>query len=278
MTFDWDPIKAKLNLWKHRVSFEINMVHFITALLMVALAVGGPPATLQQEQSTVTDQEKQEVQEFAKRFVATFMKTRDVRPLIPEFFLSDFTNLPKQDFYEKVSPELYAKLSKNERVRLFVDQENLGYIITLDVMAQPESKATEGLPFQKILPASVARKLSRSHLVEGAAKFTTRRELVLELSRAETAILDARPFLKRKNLEQSPAFLKKLSTFERDPHLGYRVRSSLIDEDLKRELGFARFAAGQKVFSVDTPILIELIVIKDGAKFRILTVVPAESE
>ena len=22
MTFDWDPIKAKLNLWKHGVSFE----------------------------------------------------------------------------------------------------------------------------------------------------------------------------------------------------------------------------------------------------------------
>lgn len=29
MTFDWDPIKAKLNLWKHRVSFE----EAITALL-----------------------------------------------------------------------------------------------------------------------------------------------------------------------------------------------------------------------------------------------------
>ena len=22
MTFDWDPLKAKLNLWQHRVSFE----------------------------------------------------------------------------------------------------------------------------------------------------------------------------------------------------------------------------------------------------------------
>ena len=22
MTFDWDPLKAKLNIWKHRVSFE----------------------------------------------------------------------------------------------------------------------------------------------------------------------------------------------------------------------------------------------------------------
>ena len=29
MTFDWDPTKAKLNLWKHRVSFE----EAITALL-----------------------------------------------------------------------------------------------------------------------------------------------------------------------------------------------------------------------------------------------------
>lgn len=253
------------------------MVHLIAAFLMVTLAVGGSAPATKQEQSTVTDQEKQEVQEFAKRFVARFLKTRDVRPLIAEFFLREFTTLPKQDFYEKVSPELYAKLSGNERVRLFVAQENLGYMITLDVMAS-DSKATDGLPFQKILPAGVARKLSRSRLVEGTAKFTNRRELLQELSRVEKAILEARPFLKRKNLEQSPAFLKKLGTFERDPHLGYRVRSSLIDEELKREPGFARFAAGQKLFSIDTPILIELIVAKVGGRFRILTLVPADGD
>jgi len=253
------------------------MVHLIAALLMVILIGSAAPAPAQ-DQATVTDQERQEVQEFAKRFVARLMKTRDIGPLIPEFFLSDFTTLPKQDFYEKVAPELYAKLSKNERLRLFLAQENLGYIITLDVMAAPDSNATEGLPFQKILPAGVARKLNQSRLVEGTAKFPKRRELLLELSRVEKAILEARPFLKRKNVEQSPAFLKKLSTFERDPHLGYRVRSSIIDEDFKRELGFARFAAGQKVFSVDTPILIELIVMKDAGKFRILTLVPAEGE
>jgi len=91
-------------------------------------------------------------------------------------------------------------------------------------------------------------------------------------------LLKARPFLKRKNLEQSPAFLKKFSTFERDAHLGYRVRGSLIDDDLRRESGFARFATGQKVFSVNTPILIELIVVKDGGRLRILTVVPADGE
>ena len=93
----------------------------------------------------------------------------------------------------------------------------------------------------------------------------------------ERAILEARPFLKQKNLEQSEPFLKKLSTFERDPHLGYRVRASLIDEDLKREFGFARFE-GQKLFSVDTPILIQLIVAKDAGKFKILTLVPADGD
>jgi hypothetical protein len=254
------------------------MVHLIAALLMVTLAVGGAMPTRVQDEATVTDQEKQEVQEFAKGFVARLLKTRDVRPLIPEFFLSDFTTIPKQDFYEKVSPELYAKLGKNERLRLFVAQENLGYIITLDVMTKPDTQATAGLPFQKILPAAIAGKLSRSRLVEGTAKFTTRRELWQELNRVEKALLEARPFLKRKNLEQSPDFLKKLSKFERDPHLGYRVRSSVIDEDLKREFGFTRFSAGQKIFSIDTPILIELLVVKDAGKLRILTLVPADGD
>ena len=177
------------------------MAPLIAALLMVTMAVGANAPAARQEQSTVTEPERQEVQAFAKRFVARFLKTRDVGPLIPEFFWGDFTTLPKQDFYEKVSPELFAKLTKNERMRLFVAQENLGYIITLDVMAT-DAKATDGLPFQKILPAGVARRLSASHLVEGTAKFTNRRELFQELGRVEKVILEARPFLKRKNLEQ----------------------------------------------------------------------------
>jgi hypothetical protein len=253
-------------------------MHFIAALLLMTLAFGGSTPAAKQDPTIVTEPEKQALQQFAKRFVGRFLQTRDVRPLLATFFLSDFTSLSKQDFYEKVSPQLYAKLSKNERVRLFAAQENLGYLITLDVMTQPDSNATEGLPFERLLPPVVARKLNRARLVEGTAKFTNRKELLRELTRVENAMLEARPFLKRKNPEQSPAFVKKLSTFERDAHLGYRVRSSLIDEDLRREHGFARFAAGQRLFSVDTPILIELIVVKDAGKFRIVTLVPADGD
>ena len=257
------------------------MVHCIATLLTVILIVGGNGPTVRattlQEQAPVTEQEKTEVQAFAKRFVERLLQTRDFRPLIPTFFLTNFTAIPKQDFYEKVAPELYAKLSKEERVRLFVAQENLGYFITLDVMTQSDSHTTsDPPPFEQILPAAVARKLSRSKLLEGTAKFTTRKELLSELSRLEPAILEARSFLRKKNLEQSTQFLATLGRFERDQHLGYRVRSSLVDEDLRREFGFARFEVGQKVFSVDTPILIQLILVKDAGKLRVVTVVPAE--
>lgn len=248
----------------------------IAALLIVSLAVGGSAPAAKQDESLVSAQEKKELQDFARLFVSRLLKTRDVRPLIGEFFLSDFTAVPKQDYYEKVSPELYAKLSKNERLRLFVAQENLGYIITLEVMTQAE--ATTGSPFQQILPAPVARKLTRSRLVEGNEKFTTRKDLLRELSRLEQAILEARRFLKQKNFERSEAFSKKFSRFERDPHLGYRVRASEIDEDLKRQFGFARFAVGEKMFSIDTPILIEIIAVKDAGKLKILTLVPADAD
>src|SRR5690349_18916296 len=177
-----------------------RLVRFIAALLMFAVA--GSVSAAKQDQANVTEPEKQEVQAFAKRFVARFLQTRDVRPLLTEYFLSDFTSLHKQDFYEKVAPELYAQLSNNERVRLFVAQENLGYLITLDVMMQT---GTNGLPFEQLLPLALARKLNRERLVEGTAKFTKRGELLQELSQLEKVLLAARPFVKRKNLEQSPA-------------------------------------------------------------------------
>ena len=257
----------------------------ITTLLISILLVGGdclavPRApAFGQDQSTVTAEEKQQVQKFAKQFVERLQQTRDVAPLIPEFFISDFTSFWKQDFYEKVAPKLYARLSKTERVRLFVAQENLGYLITLDVMTQPDSKPTVvDPPFKRILPDAIAQRLKRSRLVEGTAQFANRKELFRELINLEKAIRQARPFLKKQNLEQSPDFRKKIGKFERDRYLGYRVRASAIDEDLKRELGLGRFAVGERLFSVDTPILLELVLVNDRGRLRILTLVPADSD
>lgn len=257
------------------------MVHFIATLLTVVLMVGGNClpvyATARQDESDVTDQERKELQAFAKRFVARLLTTRDIGPLIPTFFLSNFTSIPKQDFYEKVSPELYAKLTRQERVRLFVAQETLGYFVSLDVMTRPHSQYNDPA-FKYLLPASVAHKLNQSKLLDGDAKFTSRKELFKDLVRLEQAIREAQPILKKKNLEQSADFLATLHKFEQDTYIGYRVRSSAVDEEAIRELNFTRFKLGQKVFSVETPILIQLIVVKDRGKLRVLTLIPADGD
>ena len=259
------------------------MAHFIATLLAVVLMVGGnyqpvKAAVRRDDEAPVTEQERNEAQAFAKRFVARLLKTRDIRPLLPEFFLRDFTAVPKQDFYEKVAPELYTKLSKPERVRLFVAQETLGYFVSLDVMTRPDSQSVNDPPFENLLPAALAHKLDQSKLLDGDAKFTTRRELLKELIRLENAIRAAQPILKKKNLEQSARFLALLHKFEQDTSIGYRVRSSVVDEDLIRESNFTRFKVGQKIFSVETPILIQLILVKDAGKLRVLTIIPVDGD
>ncbi|MDQ3585777.1 MAG: hypothetical protein M3407_08395 [Acidobacteriota bacterium] len=71
-------------------------------------------SVLIQDKSNVTAQEKEEVQDFAKRFVERMLETRDVTPLINEFFLTGFISFFEQDYYEKVLPKLYSRLSTLE--------------------------------------------------------------------------------------------------------------------------------------------------------------------
>ena len=259
-----------------------RQLHFTTVLLAILVAgesffVLERRTGLAQDASIVTEQEKVEVQNFSRRLVSKLLKTRDVATLIPQFFLKDFTAFATQDFYEKVSKDLYAKLTHEERQRVFVAQENLGYILTLDVLSNPNSGNTTAPPLKRILPDTIAQELNDSRLVEGTAEFNSREELFIEVNQLERAIRTARPFLIKRNLEQSPIFLRQIRKFERDPYLGYRVRASLIDEEAKVELGLARFV-GQKMFMVDTPILMGLALVKDGDRLRVLTLLPADGD
>lgn len=258
--------------------------HLHITTILVAIIVAGESifvlegkTALAQDTSIVTEQEKVQIQKFSRRFVSRLLKTRDVSALVPQFFLDDFTAFATQDFFEKVSKDLYAKLTHEERVRVFVAQENLAYIITLGVLANPVPGNTSIPPLKRILHGTIAQKLNRSRLVEGTAEFNNREELLLEVNELEKAIFEARRFLIRRNFEQSPIFLRKVRKFEKDPYLGYRVRASVVGEEAKLDLGLARFA-GQKVFMVDTPILMGLAVLKDGRRLKVLTLLPADGD
>lgn len=251
----------------------------LTLLLPNGTFAAHAKPSLFQDEAVVTSEEREEVQAFARRVVARMLETRDVAPLIDEFFQSNFTSFFRQDFYEKVSPQLYEQLSEEEKVRLFVAQENLSYMITLEVMSAPESERGSDRPsFTRFLPDEIAHQLNKSRLVEGDAKFTDHGELLKELAELEKALAEARRVLVWKGVELSPEFQKRFKLFETDENLGYRVRDSVFEEDVKGPDGQVRFTAGQKLFRVETPILIGLLLVKEGGALKILALAPADDD
>jgi len=148
------------------------------------------------------------------------------------------------------------------------------------MMSEPDSDSSyKNSSFEKILPKRVARKLDSSRLVIGVAEFTDYRELLKELIMLENAIVEARIILMKKNLEQTPEFQKSLARLEKDTHgIGYRVRASVLEEDIKDKKGALRLAAGQKIFHVETPIFYGITLGKEGGQFKILALEPADGD
>ncbi|MBC7908930.1 MAG: hypothetical protein H7Y30_00410, partial [Pyrinomonadaceae bacterium] len=231
------------------------------------------------DESNVTATEKEEIQSFARRFVGRMLETRDVAPLIKEFFLDDFTSFFEHDYFEKVSPQLYSELSEEERERLFIAQNNLCYFITLLVWSEPESKRSQELSFARILPDSVAWKLDSSRLVEGVADFFDREDFLKELKQLEEALSEARDTLAKKKLEQTPQFQTSIAPHEQhDCGIHYRVRGYVLEENIKDKDGTLRFAIGQKIYRIETPIMYGITLIKEGNRLKIVGLDPADGD
>jgi hypothetical protein len=214
-------------------------------LVFTALAASKTPSYAQDE-ADVTPKEKIATQSFARLFVRQMIATRDIGALIKPFFADNFTDYQKQDYYEKVSPQLYARLNNKTRIRLFVAQENLSYLFTLILTAMPDSEIMDDKDlFGNIMPEEIANPLESSRLVEGVAEFTDYKELLKELVMLEVALVKARIFLSKMSLEQTALFKSTLARRGQDAsRIGYRVRASRLDKAVKDKHGIIRFRKG----------------------------------
>jgi hypothetical protein len=69
------------------------MLRPIFAWLVISLFAAVIPAQTKDEEYKIAPRDKAELQRLSKRFVKRMQTTRDVGPLIPEFFLKDFDRL-----------------------------------------------------------------------------------------------------------------------------------------------------------------------------------------
>jgi hypothetical protein len=123
-----------------------------------------------------------------------------------------------------------------------------------------------------LLPHSTILKLKRAlHLRNGETELKTYEQFRLFMPAIEKALAEARAYLKRRGLEQTPEFQKHLISNERlGTGVNYRVRAYIGGQNIKDCDPLVGFASNQKFFRVELPLLIAAILTKDGEQLKIV--------
>lgn len=259
------------------MKFRILITHFF-AWLMLFVAVNTSVA--QEEEVEADAQEIGMAQETARRFVSRMQHTRDVAALFDELFLPNFISHLVSE--EGLPPILYSRLTNTERQRFFVVQWNLNYLSSIAIISEHDDMGIvtgeRKSNSRMLLPYSVALKLRRA-LKSGGTELKSYKQFRAFLPAMEKSLAEARFYLKRRGMEQTPGFQKKLNPRdELGSSIYYRVRVYIGGENVKDCEPLVGFPKSQKFFRVELPLLIGAILVKDGNRMRIvrLTIVDGD--
>lgn len=217
-------------------------------------------------------------QETAQHFVKRFQETRDLEPLISDMFQYGFApRLECND--ESMNSSLYAKLTSSERLRLFIVQVNVAYMVTIDVIQGTDyiGNKPETIAFSRILEPEMAQRLRELLKSNGSPLgFSEYKDFQSRLAKIEIELSNARACLKKRGLEQTSLFQEKLRDTITGKGLHYRVRVFGNKENVLNCWNFEPIPNGRKFFRVETPLHLSLIFAKDGSQMRIFHVSDAD--
>jgi hypothetical protein len=250
-----------------RKPLEILSLGFILFLSASTVAAGD------ESEKPMSEQERSQAQRTAQRFVRRMQQTRDVNALIPELFLPNFVSHFVSG--ESDYPEHCARFSQSERRRWFVAHYNISYLIALDVLQSsdrnPSDPGYEASIFKSFLPDKLAERLQTIAPHELDVQCKDYPSLRPILVRAERALADARAYLLRKRIEQTPEFQKRLDDKITNFGIDYRVRAYLGGGNVKDCPMLIGFPPRQKFYRVEIPLFIGVILVKHAKQMKIVT-------
>lgn len=202
-----------------------------------------------------------------------FQQTRDLKPLISEFFVDDFPTCMYESMLRDPDNTDKSVLSTTDVIRGYIAAINIWHIhMTVFIYDHDTSRASDYDSLVSVFPARIAKELNS---FGGIPELLTNddfahRDIYLEkLVRAERAASEARRYMRRKNIEGSAKYLRELRKYESSDWLGYIV-SSRTDKDFAPcKSDKMNLQAGTRIFSVTTPIWLVPAFVKVGNRFRI---------
>jgi hypothetical protein len=175
-----------------------QMLRTIFALILISLAVVICPAQTQTENEyKISPRDKAELQRLAKRFVRRMQQTRDVGPLIKEFYLKEFTELMTKLGAADMKQSGGPRLTRKQFLSAYVAIMNSMYLTELSYMIG------KGGDLSNILPANLAIALDD---FPDETKTPTTNEYLAKLMKWQQNYQKAKAELKKRNYEASAKY------------------------------------------------------------------------
>lgn len=251
------------------LSLSILLISFAA---FTTLAQGLPS-----EKIEITEKQRTDLQSLARRFVADFQRTRDIEPLLHQYFVDDFFAYDPEPSELDMLWKLPKRPTKEEIRRGFVAGMNNFYIFHI-VTFLADTEAVEAGPMMRVceqsLPTHIAQNLSicRDEFPGKTDNDITRQQFVNKVESEERALSKALEFLKTINLEHRSKYLQEFERSAADPKLNYRVEVRNYPEGILFKSGKRRMrlSPGTYTYTVTTPILFAPTFVNVKGQYKIL--------
>jgi hypothetical protein len=256
----------------------------IIAFLIAALSFTPAATAACTSDQQITEAESQEAREVVQRFTTSFLKTKDLTPIVSELYVSDF-----MDRYKKArsanpdlndAPHIYFApgLEYNSRLlkeantedwkRFYVAANNFILFGFISIFRKIP-KDIDKLKPTDMYPASVRKLLSNNpnlaNMIEKEDRANPPINSVEEMRNA-TAVLEQANAMMRQQLQGKPA-----PRFDKESSIGLMKRADFFSPLLViTDDEFFGFAKGTRLIEITTPLLFRLMLVRIDGRLKIL--------
>lgn len=236
----------------------------------VSMALAQTP-TIGPRPIELTEKQKTEIRAFAKRFLKQMRETRDVRPLLSEYFTSDFDTFFWTYLLSDAKPASGTKreaLTASERRRIAITE--LNYMAVLGSMWVVEDFETRLPP-----PLRIRVKKFMNAADGGDEWLNTRRGVRDFIKRFEILHRDLVRFLKQHPIEKDTEYIQQVTKREKIDDYNYSILVDVPERNADQPAAtWLRARSNEPAYMVGTPIGLCVGIIRVKGIYKVIYVMP----
>jgi hypothetical protein len=214
--------------------------------------------------------------------LAAWTRSHDLRRLEDRFLLPRFTSVIGSPDMAPFSEDLFGQMTDSDRRNTFMSFWNYAYLLTVmrrstpqlaecwDLTAECEAKRRQFL--LSLFPSATVDAVfaNQDNYREPADKD----ELLAYVGSLGDVFEKALPTLKKLDLEQSPEFRSSMELAAQDLSLNYFIEPGTAAQDYRDSNGRVVIAKGEKLFGVETPLLLRIDLVQRGDTYKVFNIAP----